>query len=45
MIAEMVGGKEVVMEKRETQIGTNDLGLLVFVVVAAWLLIFQSGLF
>ena len=33
------------MENRGTQFGTNDLGLLVFVVVAAWLLIFQSGLF
>ena len=37
--------RERKMEKRETQFGTNDLGLLIFVVVAAWLLIFQSGLF
>lgn len=32
------------MEDRE-QIGTTDLGLFVFVVVAGWLLLFQSGLF
>jgi hypothetical protein len=34
-----------VMENRETQFTTNDLGLLVFVLVAGWLLLFQSGLF
>ena len=33
------------MENREQQLGTTDIGLLVFVLVAAWLLIFQSGLF
>jgi len=33
------------MENRETQFGTTDLGLLVFVVVAGWLLLFYSGLF
>lgn len=33
------------MEEREQQFGTTDIGLLVFVVVAGWLLIFQSGLF
>jgi len=33
------------MENRETQFTTNDLGLLVFVIVAGWLLLFQSGLF
>jgi hypothetical protein len=32
------------MEDRE-QIGTNDLGLVLFIVVAGWLLIFHSGLF
>jgi hypothetical protein len=36
---------EKVMENRETQFTTNDLGLLVFVLVAGWLLLFQSGLF
>jgi hypothetical protein len=36
---------ENVMENRETQFTTNDLGLLVFVLVAGWLLLFQSGLF
>jgi hypothetical protein len=33
------------MERREQQIGTTDLGLLVFVIIAGWLLLFQSGLF
>jgi hypothetical protein len=33
------------MEDRERQFTTNDLGLLLFVVVAGWLLLFQSGLF
>jgi len=33
------------MEDREQQFGTNDIGLLLFAVVAAWLLIFYSGLF
>jgi len=33
------------MEDRESQFTTNDLGLLLFVVVAGWLLLFQSGLF
>jgi hypothetical protein len=33
------------MEERNDQIGTTDLGLIVFVVVSAWLLIFYSGIF
>jgi hypothetical protein len=33
------------MQARENQIQTSDLGLLIFVVVAGWLLLFQSGLF
>jgi len=33
------------MRDREQQLGTSDIGLLVFVLVAAWLLIFQSGMF
>ena len=33
------------MEARENQIQTSDLGLLIFVIVAGWLLLFQSGLF
>jgi len=33
------------MQNQEQQLGTTDLGLLVFVIVAGWLLLFQSGLF
>jgi len=33
------------MERREQQLNTTDLGLLIFVVVAGWLLLFQSGIF
>ena len=33
------------MERREGQFEMNDLGLIVFAIVAGWLLIFQSGLF
>jgi hypothetical protein len=33
------------MERRERQLTTNDLGLILFVVVAGWLLLFQSGIF
>ncbi len=33
------------MQDREQQLGTTDLGLVVFVIVAGWLLLFQSGLF
>jgi hypothetical protein len=33
------------MEDRTQQINTSDLGLLVFVLVAGWLLLFQSGIF
>jgi len=33
------------MPNREKQLGTTDLGLIVFVIVAGWLLLFQSGLF
>ncbi len=33
------------MENRENQLEARDFGLLLFVVVAGWLLLFQSGLF
>ncbi len=33
------------MERRETYFEMNDLGLLIFAIVAGWLLIFESGLF
>ena len=33
------------MEDNNYQIEGADIGLLIFVVVAAWLLVFQSGLF
>jgi hypothetical protein len=33
------------MERREGQFEMNDLGLILFALVAGWLLIFQSGLF
>jgi hypothetical protein len=33
------------MEDRERQLTTNDLGLVLFVLVAGWLLLFQSGIF
>lgn len=33
------------MERSRKQLGTSDLGLLIFVIVAGWLLLFQSGLF
>jgi hypothetical protein len=33
------------MERREGQFEMNDLGLIVFSIVAGWLLVFQSGLF
>jgi hypothetical protein len=36
---------EIAMERREGQFEINDLGLLVFAIIAGWLLIFQSGLF
>jgi hypothetical protein len=36
---------ETKMQNQENQLQANDLGLLVFVLVAAWLLLFQSGLF
>jgi hypothetical protein len=32
------------MEKELNRFGTRDLGLLAFVIVAGWLLLFQSGL-
>jgi len=37
--------KGEVMERREGHIGTNDIGLIIFVIVAGWMLLFQSGLF
>jgi hypothetical protein len=33
------------MESSKHQLNTSDLGLLIFVIVAGWLLLFQSGLF
>ena len=33
------------MEDRQRQFTTNDLGLVLFVIVAGWLLLFQSGIF
>jgi hypothetical protein len=33
------------MERGERQFELNDLGLVVFAIVAGWLLVFQSGLF
>jgi hypothetical protein len=32
------------MRNKENYFDANDLGLVVFVLVAGWLLIFQSGL-
>lgn len=33
------------MRNKEHYFDANDLGLVVFVLVAGWLLVFQSGLF
>lgn len=33
------------MRNQENYLETRDLGLILFVVVAGWLLLFQSGLF
>jgi hypothetical protein len=33
------------MNDRENYFESRDLGLILFVVVAGWLLLFQSGLF
>lgn len=33
------------MDKRENYFESRDLGLIVFVVVAGWLLLFYSGIF
>jgi hypothetical protein len=33
------------MNNRENYFESRDLGLILFVVVAGWLLLFQSGLF
>jgi hypothetical protein len=33
------------MRNKENYFDANDLGLVVFVLVAGWLLVFQSGLF
>jgi hypothetical protein len=40
-----INGKVSLVENREQQFGTADIGLLVFVIVAGWLLLFQSGIF
>ena len=34
-----------VMERQEGQFELNDLGLVIFAIVAGWFLLFQSGLF
>jgi len=33
------------MERTEAKFELNDLGLVIFAIVAGWLLVFQSGLF
>ncbi len=33
------------MRNQENQLEANDIGLLLFVLVAGWLFLFQSGLF
>ncbi len=33
------------MRNQENQLEANDIGLLIVVLVAGWLLLFQSGLF
>jgi hypothetical protein len=33
------------MRNQENQLQANDIGLLLFVLVAGWMLLFQSGLF
>jgi hypothetical protein len=33
------------MERKEYRFDANDLGLVIFVLVSGWLLIFQSGVF
>lgn len=38
-------GESVFMRNQENQFETRDLGLLVFIVVAGWLLLFYSNLF
>ncbi len=37
--------KEKAMRDHEEQFGTTDIGLMIFVVVAGWVLIFYSGVF
>lgn len=32
------------MRKSEEQIGTSDIGLMIFVIVGGWVLLFLSGL-
>jgi len=38
-------GKVKNMHDRTQQFNTSDLGLVVFVIIAGWLLLFQSGIF
>ena len=33
------------MQERESEFRANDLALILFIVVAGWLLLFQSNLF
>jgi hypothetical protein len=33
------------MDNREEQFGTNDIGLVLFVIVSGWLLVSYSGIF
>lgn len=39
------GGFMRATERKEYRFDVNDLGLVVFVLVAGWLLVFQSGIF
>ena len=39
------GGVKTDMEDRQTQFTANDMGLVAFILVAGWLLLFQSGIF
>jgi len=36
--------RDQVMERQERQFELNDLGLVIFAIVAGWFLLFQSGL-
>jgi hypothetical protein len=36
---------DLVMRREETQVGINDLFLIVFILVAGWFLLFQANIF